>query len=315
MIRILPAPVRGVLSVLLYFLNTAVCCVPLFILAAAKALVPWDPWRRGCTRGLTRIAEGWVGVNSLNQTITGDTRLEVQGVETLRRRGWYLVLANHQSWVDILVLQRIFHRKIPFLKFFIKKPLIWFPLLGQAWWALDFPFVERYTKKLLARKPHLKGRDMEVTRRACEKFRTLPVSIMNFVEGTRFTPEKHRRQRSPYANLLRTRAGGIAFVLGSMGDQIQHILDVTIVYAQGPKSFWAFLCGKIPEIRVHVRPLPVTPDLMGDYAGDIDFRRGFQAWLNDLWKEKDRRFETLRQAGASGLPIAAPEDLPAESVP
>ena len=56
---------------------------------------------------------------------------DVEGVETLDRSEWYLVLANHQSWVDIAVLQRIFHRKIPFLKFFIKKELLWLPILGH----------------------------------------------------------------------------------------------------------------------------------------------------------------------------------------
>jgi len=294
MFQVLPGVVRGGMSLSLYFLNTVFWCIPLFMLAVVKAAVPLESWRRRCSRILNAIAENWIWVNNLNQRlVVGNTRWDVQGVETLQRSEWYLVLANHQSWVDILVLQRIFHRKIPFLKFFIKKELIWFPFLGQAWWAMDFPFVKRYTQSYLKKKPHLKGKDIEITRKACKKFKKIPISIMNFVEGTRFTKEKHRRQQSPYAHLLRPKAGGIAFVLGSMGEQIHRVLDVTIVYSDGVSSFWAFLCGKIREIKVSVRSLPVSPELMGDYVKDGQFRLGLQRWLNNIWAEKNRHIDEM----------------------
>ncbi|MFC1578537.1 acyltransferase [Thermodesulfobacteriota bacterium] len=286
--------VRGSLSLILYILNTVFWCIPLYVLAAAKAAVPLKSWRRVCSRILNAIAENWIWVNNQNQRLlAGNTRWDVQGIETLERSQWYLVLANHQSWVDILVLQRIFHRKIPFLKFFIKKELLWFPFLGQAWWALDFPFVKRYSKSYLQKKPHLKGKDLEITRKACKKFKKMPVSIMNFVEGTRFTNDKQRRQQSPYPHLLKPKAGGIAFVLGSMGEQIHRVLDVTIVYPDGVTSFWALLCGKIREIKVQVRSLPVSPEILGDYANDGSFRVRLQRWLNNIWAEKNRYIEEI----------------------
>ncbi len=290
----LPGAVRGSLSLILYILNTVFWCIPLFGLVLAKAAVPLESWRRRCSRILNAIAENWIWVNNQNQRlIAGNTRWEVQGLETLERSEWYLVLANHQSWVDIVVLQRIFHRKIPFLKFFIKKELLWFPVLGQAWWAMDFPFVKRYTKSYLQKKPHLKGKDLEITRKACQKFKKIPVSIMNFVEGTRFTNEKHRRQQSPYSRLLKPKAGGTALVLSSMGEQINRVLDVTIVYPDGVTSFWAFICGKIRKIEVRVRSLPVSPELLGDYANDRHFRAGLQRWLNNIWAEKNRYIEEM----------------------
>ena len=290
----LPGAVRGSLSLILYILNTVFWCIPLFGLVLAKAAVPLESWRRRCSRILNAIAEKWIWVNNQNQRlIAGNTRWEVQGIETLERSEWYLVLANHQSWVDIVVLQRIFHLKIPFLKFFIKKELLWFPVLGQAWWAMDFPFVKRYSKSYLQKKPHLKGKDIEITRKACQKFKKIPVSIMNFVEGTRFTNEKHRRQQSPYSRLLKPKAGGTALVLSSMGEQINRILDVTIVYPDGVTSFWAFICGKIRKIEVHVRSLPVSPELLGDYANDRHFRAGLQRWLNNIWAEKNRYIEEM----------------------
>ncbi len=294
MFQALPGAVRGSLSLILYILNTVFWCIPLFVLVAAKAAVPLESWMRRCSRILNAIAENWIWVNNQNQRLmAGNTRWEVQGIETLERSQWYLVLANHQSWVDILVLQRIFHRKIPFLKFFIKKELLWLPILGQAWWAMDFPFVKRYTKSDLQKKPHLKGKDIEITRKACKKFKKMPVSIMNFVEGTRFTNEKHRRQQSPYSHLLKPKVGGIAFVLGSLGEQIHRVLDVTIVYPDGVTNFWALLCGKIRKIKVRVRSLPVSPELLGDYANDRGFRTRLQHWLNDIWAEKNRSIEEM----------------------
>ena len=296
MLHILPSPVRGALALSLYILNTLFWCTPLYLLAFAKAVVPVDSWTRGCSRVLNAIAENWIWVNIQIQNLTVNTLWDVKGVMALERSQWYLVIANHQSWVDILVLQRIFYRKIPFLKFFIKKTLFWFPFLGQAWWALDFPFVKRYTKSYLQKNPQMKGADLEITRNACKKFKKIPISIMNFVEGTRYTTRKHRSQQSPFSHLLKPKAGGIGFVLGSMGEQIHHILDVTIVYQDGVSNFWAFLCGKIRNIKVRVRSLPVNPELLGDYVNDRQFRLGLQGWLNNLWAEKNRNIDEMISA-------------------
>ena len=290
---ILPGILRGSLSLALFIINTVFWSIPLFLLAAAKTIIPLESWRQRCNRMLNAIAEYWIWVNNQIHKLFGNTHWDVQGLETLERSEWYLVLANHQSWVDIVVLQKVFYRKIPFLKFFIKKELLWLPILGQAWWAMDFPFVKRYTKRVLQKKPHLIGKDLEITREACKKFKKMPISIMNFVEGTRFTNEKHHRQNSPYPHLLNPKAGGIAFVLGTMGEQIHRILDVTIVYPDGMIDFWAFLCGKIEKIKVRVRSLPVSAELLGDYTNDEHFRAGLQRWLNNMWAEKSRSIEEM----------------------
>ncbi len=294
MLRFLPGPVRGVLSLLLYTFNTVFWTSFLFSIVLMRAIIPIKAWQRMCSRMANAVAENWISFNNLNQKITGSISLDVQGTESLKRSEWYLVLANHQSWVDILILQRIFNRKIPFLKFFIKKELFWFPILGQAWWALDFPFIKRYSHSFLAKHPHLKGTDMEITRKACRKFKTIPISIMNFVEGTRFSRSKRDRQQSPHTHLLKPKAGGASFVLSAMEGRIHQILDVTIDYSEGPRTFWAFVCGRIQRATVRVRSLPVTEDLVGDYAEDRAFRVHFQHWLNELWHEKDCLIQELR---------------------
>ena len=284
---------RGVFSVSFYFFNTFFCCMPIFIVALIRLLLPFKPVQHVCRRIITAIATFWIGVNKLNQKWFNGVHWDVEGLENLDPQGWYMVVANHQSWVDILVLQHVFHRKIPFLKFFLKKELFWFPLLGQAWWALDFPFMKRYSRQYLKKHPHLIGKDLEITRKACEKFRNLPVSIMNFVEGTRFTNEKHARQRSPYTHLLRTRAGGMAFVLAAMGDKLHEVVDVTIAYPQGAASFWDFACGRVKEIKVRVKTMPISNQIVGDYLKDVQFKRNFQKWLNDLWVQKDEDLSRL----------------------
>jgi len=291
MFSFLPATIRGALSLVIYAVNTIFWTSLLFVTAFFKFIMPF--WKKHYTWLLTFIADKWVLINTFNQKLMNNIRWDVKGLEGLKHDGWYLVLANHQSWTDILVLQRIFHRKIPFLKFFLKKELIWVPLLGLAWWALDFPFMKRFSKSFLDKHPHLKGKDIEITRKACEKFKTLPVSVMNFVEGTRFTPEKHKKQKSPYCNLLNPKAGGVAFVLSAMGEQLHQIVNVTIVYPDGVKSFWDFVCGKIGEIRVRVETLPVSREIIGDYVNNAEFRENFQKWINSVWQQKDMRIDAI----------------------
>ena len=164
--------------------------------------------------------------------------------------------------------------------------------MGQAWWALDFPFMKRYSKDCLKKHPHLRGKDVEITLAACEKFKKIPVSVMNFVEGTRFTPEKQARQQSPYKNLLRPKAGGTSCVLMAMGRQLDKILDVTIIYPDGPEGFWPFLFGKIEKIKVRVNVISVPEALIGDYSKDETLRIKIQDWLNTLWVEKDEILST-----------------------
>ncbi len=293
MLRFLPGPINGALSLLLISLNTLLICVPLFGLALLKLLLPFAGARKLISSWLDALATTWISINNGIHVLTKRIRWQVEGLETLKKDDWYLVISNHQSWADILVLQKIFNRRIPFMKFFLKQQLIWVPVIGLGWWALDFPFMKRYSKSYLAKHPEMKGKDMETTRKACEKFRTMPVSIMNFVEGTRFTPEKHQRSASPFTHLLKPKAGGIGFVLSAMGGQLHRIVDVTIVYPRQSRNFWDFLCGKVTDIRVHVRSLPITPELLGNYEDDSAYRIRFQAWLNGIWTEKDRRISAI----------------------
>ncbi len=288
MLASLPLLLRLPLALALVALNTLIHASLIFLLALAKLLLPLAGARRRLSRALTWLAESWIAVNTAAIRGFTRTRIEVEGAEGLRYEGWYLVIANHQSWVDIPVLQAAFNRRLPFFKFFLKQQLIWVPVLGLAWWALDFPFMRRYTREQLERRPELRGRDREVTRAACRRFREVPVSVMNFVEGTRLTAAKHAHQQSPYRHLLKPRSGGVAFVMDAMGDVLQSLIDVTIVYPGGRPSVMDLFAGRIERVVVRVRELPLPRELLGgDYEGDAAFRERFQAWLNALWAQKD----------------------------
>jgi len=293
MLDFLPSPVKGVLSFTGYLINTICLAVPLVLTAILKFVLPFEGMVVLLDKILMGIATLWITINGMNCDLFNRIDWQVNGLTQLKKKEWYLVISNHQSWVDILVLQKIFNSKIPMLKFFLKKELIWVPFLGLAWWALDFPFMKRYSKNFLKANPHLKGKDLESTRKACEKFKQTPVSVMNFVEGTRFTPEKHKRQKSPFDRLLLPRAGGIAFVLGSMGEYLHNIINVTIAYPGGVPTFWDYISGKTKKIVVDVDVFPVGKQMIGDYFDNDRYKQQFCEWLNQIWQEKDKKLDEL----------------------
>lgn len=286
--------IRCVFSIFFYTINTLIWFVPIFICGLIK-LIPIKPLQKLMSWTAKQCASIWVTFNTLNQKLLTPTKLSVTGLEELKLKDWYLVIANHQSWVDILVLQRVFNRKIPFLNFFLKKELIYVPVLGLCWWALDFPFMTRTSKSQLKKNPKLRGKDLETTRKACEKFKEMPVSVVNFVEGTRFTSQKHSRQNSPFPHLLKPKAGGVAFVMQAMGEQISKVVNVTIQYPEGIPTFMDFASGRVKQINIHVEVMPVSQELIGDYTGDSEFRVRFQSELNRLWQEKEQQLSEFEQ--------------------
>jgi 1-acyl-sn-glycerol-3-phosphate acyltransferase len=265
--------IRGALALLGMLINTLLLCLPLYAFALLRLVLRFEKAQVVLSRILVVIAETWIGNNNAIIALTSQIKWRISGMDTLSKDQWYLVTCNHQSWADILVLQRISNRRIPFLKFFLKQELIKVPLLGLAWWALDFPFMKRYTKAELEKTPSLKGKDLETTRKACEKFAYFPTSVMNFFEGTRFDAQKHAKQGSPYKHLLKPKAGGAAFTLNAMSGHLRNLLDVTIIYPPGtPRSLMAFLGGAMDEVEIVVqqRVIPAWAS-EGNYEDDAEW--------------------------------------------
>lgn len=286
---------RGVLLTAIFSITIIMVAVPVVPLALVKLILPLPFLRRAIDRLLDAVSNVWIIFNTWQQTYTLPTKVEVEGLGDLSRNEWYMLVANHQSWTDILVLVRAFNARIPGVKFFFKQSLLWVPVLGLALWGLDFPYMRRYSKAKLARYPELKGKDVEQTRKACARFRHHPVTIINFMEGTRFTPVKHQQQQSPYRHLLLPKAGGLAFTLAAMDGQLHRMLDVTILYPDGIPTYWDYACGRVKRIQVHIRQIPIPAELIGNYSEDPQFRSYFQQWVNDLWQQKDERIESMMQ--------------------
>jgi 1-acyl-sn-glycerol-3-phosphate acyltransferase len=282
-------------------LNTLLHGAVLLPSALFKLLAPEGPRRHAVRRWLTRVAESWIGVNNALLALSGSPRWEMDIPPYLDHEGCYLVLCNHQSWVDILVLQRVFNRRLPLLRFFLKRELIWVPVLGLCWWALDFPFMHRASKEQIKRRPELRGRDLESARKACALFREVPVSMMSFPEGTRRRGDKRHRE-TPYRHLLAPKAGGLGQVIQALGDRLDGCVDVTLAYdmatgSMEPPGFWCLLRGDIASVHVHAELREIPDDLVDrDFTTDVEARQNLHRWLSDLWSDKDRRLDGLTAA-------------------
>lgn len=294
MLQRLPPFLRGMIASALLALNTLFWCWPLFALAILKLILPFPPIQRSIRIAMHWIAEVWIAGNSLWMRLVHPIDWDVEGLEQLDLTHSWLVISNHQSWVDILALQYQFNRRLPLLKFFLKQELIWVPVIGLCWWALEFPFMKRYSKAYLEKHPEKQGQDLATTRKACERYKTTPVSIFNFLEGTRFTPAKHAQQDSPFEHLLRPKAGGIAFVLDAMGEQLHGMVNVTIHYPGGRPSFWDLLSGQVKRIVMRIEIMPIPQQFIGQsYDQNMQYRAEFQGWVNQLWEAKDLQLKAL----------------------
>ena len=136
---------------------------------------------------------------------------------------------------------------------------------------------------------------MEEARKSCEQLLSQPFTLLNYLEGTRFTPEKHAQQQSPYQNLLKPKAGGLALALGILGNDIDALVDMTIVYPDGAPGYSEFWLGDVPRIAVNLRKIDIPAwVLAGNYEDDADFREQFQQWVDQLWTEKDQLIEKMK---------------------
>ncbi|MDG1703721.1 MAG: acetyltransferase [Pseudomonadales bacterium] len=278
---------RGVLASISIALTTVgVCCV-LLIWYVQFALTPVS--RKGAIRQkMDRIILWWTKSNRwmIKRLKLTEPQIHWQGRERLSPEQWYLVVCNHQTWADILLLQTYLLDDIPPLKFFTKSQLIWLPFIGLAMSALGFPYVKRVSKEQIKKNPALRNADKNNVLQACEGFKNHPTSILNFAEGTRLTAEKYQRQNGALKHLLNPKPGGITYMLEGMGDQLDGLVNVTLVYPDGVPTFWDFLQGKCRRVIFDARHCPI-PELAGKDSGDSSYKANVARWVQSMWEEKD----------------------------
>jgi len=300
--RVLLAPI----AFALFSLNLSLWGVIVTLCGVLKIL-PLPAMQHACSRLAHWAYRRWSWHNRQLIELFNPVEWQLSGLSELKQDRWYLLISNHKSWLDIPVLSQFALERIPEPKFFLKEELKWVPFIGSASWALDMPFMKRYSQAQLAKNPALQGKDIETTKKSCEKFCHQPTTIINFVEGTRFTPQKKRHKNSPFQHLLPAKAGGIAFTLASMGSQFDAVLDVTLIYPDNPGHVALdMLLGRLKRVVIQVEVLPVDDSIIGDYFNDPAYRQRFQQWLNQRWVHKDQQIAAY--LGATARPISTELD-------
>ena len=298
---------RACAVTLVIALHTLFWGIPIHLLALVKLCAPKSAWKSACTAGLMRLVKGWIGGVLYIQDHFLNIAWDIQPTAALSPRQWYIVTINHRSWADIPALLKALADRVAFPVVFAKQQMFWVPIIGTALWAMDYPIMKRYSRRYLARHPEKRGIDLETTRHSCRRYQFRPVAIWNFIEGTRFTREKHHRQQSPYRHLLRPKAGGLALAINAMEGRITRLLDVTIAYPGGISNFWTYLGGGVKRVTVHLREIVIPERLLdGSYSDDPHYREAIHAWLGQIWQEKDALLDRLLKERPPP-PAAAPD--------
>jgi 1-acyl-sn-glycerol-3-phosphate acyltransferase len=295
MLQFLLATLTGLMSTAFLVLHTLFLTLPLYLLFILKCISPNHRWRDACQTGLNYIGDSWTATNKRWIFWLYGKDIEVSGLPKLNRNDWHFIICNHQSWTDILILQSIFSKKIPFIKFFTKDVLKYFPLLGIGFLVFEFPTMKRYPAKILAKKPHLRGQDLQKTIKLCQRYTQQPSSILNFIEGTRFTQFKKAQQSSPYQHLLIPKTGGFAITIQAMQPKIKKIINVVIAYPNVTNNFWRFLCGRIRPIKVKIEVIKIPEHLLnGNYLQDNAYKSQLKAWLASIWRNNDQLLSSIQ---------------------
>ena len=290
------ATIRGLAACAFLAVNTVLWCLPIYACGAIRPLLPASA-KVACGGIMLRAMRGWVSCARRMATLLGVVRLDARivprgggsgNIAPQSPDGWYLVISNHQSWADILVLVFALHGRIAPCKFFTKRQLIWMPLVGLAMWLLDYPLVRRYGRQRLHANPELAEHDRQAIFKAMRSFRAHPTSVLIFAEGTRFTAAKHAAQKSPYRMLLRPKSRGCAMAIEALAGRLDGVIDATIAYPGPPPTFWDFLCGRSAQVhlRAEVHDVP---------AADAD---AMQRWLEARWRGKDAELLALTGSAA-----------------
>ena len=274
--------------------NLTFWIIPVLVLVAFKWLLPipsMQPGIYGMMAWIYRIA---VQMNSWILFKVLKIQLDVTGVNQTYPGDFYLSLCNHQSWSDILILQHLLNRKTPIMKFLVKKELMYLPVVGLICWAYDFPFLNRGKQPPKISDNSDRRSDSQTLNRSLARFLRSSATIMNFAEGTRFSPLKAERQNSPYQYLLKPKAGGLIAIYKMMGHELAAILDFTIVYDAPRPTFWRFIGGKILRVKVHLDTILSNEFKENFGLPEINFNPGRAIeWLNQRWEKKERIIEQI----------------------
>jgi len=265
----------------------------LAIINIPRAVIPLKAFKVFLAKISNKIGDLTVYGLKLIMLLMHGNNIQVISDETYDMNKWYMAMSNHQSWADIFVLLTVANKKIPLLKFFMKKELWWIPFVFLANKTLNMPFVNRHSKKAIEKDPSLRTKDYENTLKSCKRFLRAPSTIFSYAEGTRLTPEKHKVQKSKYKNLLQPKIGGMATALSAM-PKIDTLIDFSVVYKSKKRGAWSFLNGEMKDVKVFIKSHKIPENLKNrNYGSDDLYREEFKMWIEEIWDEKDKKIDEL----------------------
>ena len=284
----------GFITLILIIIELTIGFGTLAIVNVPRAIFPFKSLKIKLAKISNSIGEYTVYGLKIIMKIMHRDSMQVFDNNKFDKNAWYMAISNHQSWADIFILLVAAHKRIPLLKFFMKKELAWIPFIFLANKTLNMPFVNRHSKKELEKNPNLRNKDYENTLKACKRFLRSPSTIFSYAEGTRNDAAKHKAQNSPYKNLLIPRIGGIATALSAMPN-INVLVDYSVVYKSEKRGAWSFLKGDMKDVKVLVRKYDIPENLKNkNYSTDAEYRENFKNWIEAIWIEKDQEIERLK---------------------
>lgn len=261
--------------------------LPLLVINALQTLsILWRPFSLKWFRRYNNFwaHHYWSYVGYMAQTF-GGVSVNIIG-DRLPYHENALVLANHQSTVDIVVQLIIGrqYRRLGDMKFFVKDILKWVPGPGWGMAFLECIFMKRNWAEDRPR--------VVAQLRKFQKDR-VPVWVNIYPEGTRLKPGKlaaaqefARKSGQPVPqHVLVPRVRGFLATLEGLEGHLQAVYDLTIAYPERTPTLWDLLSGKGTPVTVEITRYPIEA-LPVDSEGRSD-------WLMKLYQDKDKRLQTL----------------------
>lgn len=201
-----------------------------------------------------------------------------------------LVLPNHQSMADVLVLLCVAWRcgRLGDMKWFVKDPIKYVPGPGWGMWLLDCIFLKRDWT-----------RDKAGILRLFAKYKThgIPIFLVSFLEGTRKNKHNHAQAQAyarerghpvPAHTLIPRTKGFVATMIG-LRSHLDAVYDVTIGYPGEVPSLGQAFGSRMRRVDIHVRRFPIE-----SFPEDEE---GLSDWVFERFTAKDQLLAEFQAQG------------------
>lgn len=234
----------------------------------------------------------WWGWCTSTVKILHGIRLEVTGDQLTpeMKKENSVVILNHQTMADITVLLMYAkdQGRLGDLKWYVKDVLKYVPGIGWGMVFLDCLFIKRnWTDD--------KDKIQAVFAKVIKY--SIPVWIISFLEGTRFTQAKKERSQAyaakqglPILNhVLIPRTKGFVATVQGMENHIQAVYDLTIGYVGKTPTLRDWVKGYVKEVHLDIKRFPIST-LPKD-------EKSLSQWALERFQQKDLLLDRFYKAG------------------